>query len=92
MNVFLGSLVNRNSAQLRVTAGDHDRHRVEWTKEQSRAIETVIIHENYKPGPLQEGNGANDTALVKVSSPFIFNDYVQAIPFIRRPSRWKGRK
>jgi trypsin len=57
-----------------LVAGDHNINVVEGT-EQTRQVVQIINHPNYGSPKQYE----NDIALMKVSPPFVFDEYVQAV-------------
>lgn len=62
---------------LYVAAGEHDRSTNEGT-EQYRTVENAFVHERYS-----SSTGANDIALIYLSSPLTLDDYVQPISLSR---------
>ena len=54
-------------------AGEHRLDEIEGKEQERRVIKTVI-HPDYKPGAIY-----NDIAIVQVSEPFIFNDFVSPV-------------
>jgi len=84
-----GSIINENwiltaahcssypSSSYNVVAGQHDL-RVTESQEQRRSVSTLVSHPSYNGATL-----ANDVAVWKVSSPFVFTTYVQPIALAR---------
>jgi secreted trypsin-like serine protease len=56
-----------------LVAGDHHRGNQEGT-EQERNVIQIVVHGNYNPSTID-----NDAAMMKVASPFVFNDRVKAV-------------
>jgi trypsin len=80
-----GSIINENfiltaahcssypASSYNVVAGQHDLRFIE-NQEQSRSVERIVRHPNYNGNTI-----ANDVAVWKVSTPFVFNAFVQPI-------------
>ncbi|XP_068208498.1 trypsin-1-like [Palaemon carinicauda] len=62
-----------NPHHLKVVAGEHNFDLVEGT-EQSIFLSKIIQHEDFDPRKV-----INDVSLLKLSKPFVFNDFVQPI-------------
>ncbi|OXA46136.1 Trypsin-1 [Folsomia candida] len=60
----------------KITAGDHNIDVVEGT-EQTREVVQIVIHPNYESESASKFE--NDIALMKVSPPFEFNEFVQPV-------------
>lgn len=72
MSIFLSTL-RRNANSIFVLAGEHD-FSVNSGNEQLIAASQLIEHEHYDGQTF-----TNDIALIKVSAPLVFNDFVQTI-------------
>jgi len=79
---------NRLQAKLpskfQVIAGDHDQLENEGT-EQVRNVTHLFLHEDYDSETNQ-----NDIALMILSSPLVFNRYVQPIDYPKSPTEFSG--
>lgn len=64
-----------DSPRLELVAGKHDLDVVE-PSEQRRFVEEIIIHPDYAGG---FGVGPFDIGLIRVTEPYVFNTFVQAI-------------
>jgi len=69
---------------LRVVAGEHNQLHEEGS-EQARDIIKIIVHEEYS-----SRNFNNDISLLKLASPFIFNDNVQPIAMPEKGQTFAG--
>lgn len=72
LSIFLSTL-RRNANSIFVLAGEHD-FSVNSGNEQLIAASQLIEHEHYDGQTF-----TNDIALIKVSAPLVFNDFVQTI-------------
>jgi len=68
-----------------VTAGDLVRGEDEGY-EYERNISTVIIHEDYLPT-----RDINDIALVKLSKPLVFDEWIRPIDYQNEPIDYVGK-
>jgi len=63
-----------NPDGLRIVGGEYDLF-TDSDTEQNRPLSKIIIHKGYSSRTME-----NDISLLKISTPFTFNDYVKAIP------------
>jgi len=73
-----------NPTGVRVVAGEHDLFTNEGN-EQERDLVQIVLHEDYSPS-----GTINDISLLKLASPFEFNEYVNAIPIPASGETFEG--
>jgi secreted trypsin-like serine protease len=71
--------------KLSVVAGDHDRLHLEGNKEQFRNVSNIFQHQQY-----DWDNDLNDIAIITLTTPLEFNEYVNSIALPKAPTDFSG--